>query len=85
MSPAIAGLPVPCVLGLSPAGSSSSVHERGSCMKRHPNIVSLKLSLWKAGTDFPVDVLHNSIDEWSQRLKTVCVLMVAILNNYLQF
>ena len=36
--------------------------------------------------DFPVDVLHNSIDGWPQRFKDcVCVLKVANLNNYLQF
>ena len=74
------------MLGLSPAGSSSSVHGRGCCKKRHPNIESLKRSLQKAAADFPVDVLCNSIDEWSQRLKDcVCMLMVAILNNYLCF
>ena len=37
-APANAGLSVPCELGLSPAGRSSSVHGRGCCMKRHPNI-----------------------------------------------
>ena len=40
LSPATAGLYVPCVLGLSPAGSSSSVHGRGCCKNRHPNIES---------------------------------------------
>ena len=69
MSPAAAGLSVPCVLGLSPAGSSSSVHGSGCCKKRHPNIESLKRSLWKAAADFPDDVLHNSIEGWPQRLK----------------
>ena len=86
LSPVTAGLSVPCVLGLSPAGNSSSVHGRGCCKKRHHNIESLKRSLRKAATGFPVDVLCNSIGEWPQRLKDcVCVLMVAILNNYLQF
>ena len=69
MSPATAGLSVLCVLGLSPAGSSSSVHGRGCYKKRHPNIESLKRSLQKAAADFPVDVLRNSIEEWPQRLK----------------
>ena len=73
LSPATAGLSVSCVLGLSPAGSSSSVHGRGCCNKRLPNIESLKQSLRKAAADFPVDVLHNSIDKWPQRLKD-CVL-----------
>ena len=48
--------------GLSPTGSSSSIHGIGWCKKRHPNIESLKWSLRKAATDFPVDVLHNSIE-----------------------
>ena len=60
---------VPCVLGLSPAGSSSTIHGRGCCKKRPPNIESLKRSLWKAASNFSVDVLHNSLDEWPQRLK----------------
>ena len=60
---------MPWVLGLSPAGSSSSVHGRGCWKKRHPNIESLKRSLQKAVADFPVDLLRNSIDEWPQRLK----------------
>ena len=67
LSPATAGLSVPCVLGLSPAGSSSSILGRECCKKRHPNIESLKRSLRKAAADFPVDVLRNSIDEWLQR------------------
>ena len=67
-SPATAGLSVPCVLGLSSAGSSTSVHGRGCCKKRHPSIESLKRSVRKAAADFPVHVLHNSIDEWPQRL-----------------
>ena len=58
---------MPFVLGLSPAGSSSSVHGGGCYKKRHPNIESLKQSLRKAAADFPVDVLRNSIDEWPQR------------------
>ena len=33
------------------------------------NIETLKPSLQKAAADFPIDVLHNSIDEWPQRLK----------------
>ena len=37
------------------------------------NIESLKWSFRKAAADFPVDVLHISIDEWPQRLKD-CVL-----------
>ena len=69
MFPATAGLSVPCVLEPSPAGSSSSVHGRGCCKKRHPNIESLRRSLRKAAADFPVDVLRNSIDEDLQRLK----------------
>ena len=45
-----------------------------ACKWRHSNIESLKQSLRKAAADFPVYVLHNSIDEWSQRLKgCVCV------------
>ena len=40
-----------------------------ACKKRHSNIESLKRSLQKATADFPVDVLHNSINEWPQRLK----------------
>ena len=67
--PATAGLSMPCVLGLNPAGSSSSVHGRGCCKKRHPNIEISKRSLRKAAADFPVDMLLNSIDEWSQYLK----------------
>ena len=63
--PVTAGLSVPYVLGLSPAGSSSSVHGRGCCKKRHPNIESLKRSLRKAAADFPVNVLRNSINEWT--------------------
>ena len=59
-----------CVLGASPAGSSSYVHRRGCCKKRHPNIEILKRSLRKAAADFPVDVLRNSIiDERPQRFK----------------
>ena len=69
LSPATAGLSVPCVLGLSPAGSFSSVYGRGCCKKRRPNIESLKRSLRKAAVDFPVDVLHNSINGCPQRLK----------------
>ena len=69
MSPATAGLSVRYVLGLSPAGSSSSVHGRGCCKNKHPVIESLKRSLRKAAVDFPVDVIHNSIDEWAQKLK----------------
>ena len=69
LSPATAGLSVPCVLGLSPAGSSSSVHGRGCWKKRHPSIESLKQSLRKAAADFLVDVFRNSIDGWPQRLK----------------
>ena len=68
LSPATAGLSMPCVLGLSPAGSSSSVHGRGCCKKRYPNIESLKRSFRKAAADFPFDVLHNSIDEHPLRL-----------------
>ena len=49
---------MPCVLGLSPAGSS-----------RHPNIESLKQSLRKAAADFTVDVLRNLIDERLLSLK----------------
>ena len=67
-SPASAWLSVPCVLGLIPAGSSSSVHGRGCGKKRHPKIESLKRSLRKAAADFPVDGLRNSV-EWPQRLK----------------
>ena len=72
--PATAGLSVPCVLGLSPAGSSSrpTVHGRGCCKKRHPNIGCLKLKppLRKAAADFPVVVyLRNLIDERPQRFK----------------
>ena len=37
--------------------------------KRHPNIEYLKRPLRKAVADFPVDVLHNPIDGWPQRLK----------------
>ena len=75
MSPATAGLSVPCVLGLSPAGSSSSVHGRECCAKkRHPNIESLKRPLRKAAEDSPVDVLRNSTDGWPQMVKDcVCV------------
>ena len=69
LSPVTARLSVLCVLALSPSGSSSSVHGRGCCKKRHPNIESLKRSLWKAVADFPIDVLRNLIDEWTQRLK----------------
>ena len=69
MSPATAGLSMSCVLGLNPAGSFSSVHGRGCCKKRLPNIESLKQSLPKAAAYFPVYVLHNSVDEWTQRLK----------------
>ena len=69
LSPATAGLCVPCVLGLSLAGRSSSVHGRVCCKKRYPNIESLKQSLRKAAADFPVGMLHNSIDEGPQRLK----------------
>ena len=57
-----------CV-GVSPAGNSGSVHGRGCCKVRLPNIESLKRFLRKAAADFRVDVLHNSIDEWPQRLK----------------
>ena len=52
LSPATAGLSIPCVLGLSPAGSSSTVHGRGCCKKRHPNIERLKWSLWNTATDY---------------------------------
>ena len=69
LSLATAGLCVPCVLGLSPAGSFSSVHGRRCCKKKHPSIESLKRSLRKAAADFPVEVLHISIDERPQRLK----------------
>ena len=69
LSPATAGLSVPCLLGLSPAGSSSSVHGRGCCKKRHPNIESLKRSPRKAAVDFPLYVLRNSIDGCQQKLK----------------
>ena len=69
MSPATAGLSVPCVLGLSPAGSSSSVHGRVCCKKRHSNIENLKRSVWRAAADISLNVLRNSIDEWPQRLK----------------
>ena len=62
-------LPVPCVLRVSPAESSSSVHGRGCCKKGHPNIESLKRSLRKAAADFPVDVMRNSIDGHPQRFK----------------
>ena len=58
LSHAAAGLSMPCVLGLSPAGISSSVHGRGCCKKRHPNIESLEQFLRKAATDFSV-VLHT--------------------------
>ena len=51
LSPATAGMSVPFVLGLSPAGSSSSVHGRGCCKKRHPNIESLKRYLQKAAAE----------------------------------
>ena len=61
LSPATAGLSVPCVLGLSPAGSSSYVHGRGCRKKRSPNIESLKQSLRKEAANFPVD-------GWPQRL-----------------
>ena len=57
------------VLRLSPAGSSGSVHGRGCCKKRHPNIESLKRSLRKAAADFPVEVLRNLLYGWPQRLK----------------
>ena len=40
-----------------------------ACKKRHPNIESVKQSLWKAAAVFPVVVLHNSINGWPQRLK----------------
>ena len=83
LSPATVGLSVPCVLGLSPAGSSSSVHGREYCKKRHPNIECLERSLRKAAANFPVDVLRNSVDEWPEILKDCMPLMVAILNNYL--
>ena len=69
LSPVTAGLSVPCVLRVSPARSSSSVHGRECCKKRHPNIESLKQALLKAAADFPVDALRNSNDEWPQRLK----------------
>ena len=38
-----AGLSVPCVLGLCPAGSSSSVHGRGRCRAHSPTFPSLHL------------------------------------------
>ena len=83
MFPATAGLSVPYVLGLSPAGSSSSVHGRGCCKKRHPNIgiESLKQSLWKAAVDFPVDMLRNSNGEWPQRLKNCVCVCVCVYTN----
>ena len=68
-TPSTAGLSVPCVLELSPAESSSSVHGRGCCKKRDPNIESLKRSLRKAAADFPVDMLTHSIEERPQRFK----------------
>ena len=72
LSPAPAGLSVSCVLGLSPAGNSSSIHGRGCCKRRHPNIKSLKWSLRKAGARFSIYVFHNSSGGWPQRLKN-CV------------
>ena len=33
------------------------------------SIESLKRSVWRAVADFLVDLLHNSIVEWPQRLK----------------
>ena len=69
LSAATAGLSMRCVPGLSPAGSSSSIHGRGCCKKSHPNIESLKQSLRKAAADFPVDVLRNLTDGWPQWFK----------------
>ena len=57
LSPATAGLCISCVLGLSPAGSASSVHGRRCYKEIHPNIENLKQSLQKTDADFPVDVL----------------------------
>ena len=56
LSPATAGLSVPCVLGLSPAGSSSSVHGRVCCKKRHPNIGNLKLIVPSANSVSPLKI-----------------------------
>ena len=50
----------------------SSLQEM-ACKKRHPNIESLKRFLRKVSANFKVDVLHNSIYGWPQRLKD-CVL-----------
>ena len=56
-----------------------------ACNKRHPNIESLKRSLRKAAADFPNDVCAIQLMGGYKDLRTVCVLMVAILNNYLRF
>ena len=57
------------VCALCAGAESLKLHGRGCWKKSHPNIESLKLSLRKAAADFPVDVLHYSIDEWPLRLK----------------
>ena len=62
----------------------SKLHEV-ACKKWHPNIESLKRSLWKAAPDFPVDVYVIQLISGHKDLRTACVLMVVILNNYLWF
>ena len=55
---------------LNPLGYKSwSKFQEMACKKRYPNIEHLKRSLQKAAADFPVDMFHNSIDEWPQRLR----------------
>ena len=55
----------------------------GLQVERHPNIQRSKHSLQKAAADFPVNELRNSTDGHKD-LRTVCVLMMAILNNYIR-
>ena len=64
-----------CPVNVRETATASYLGESGTAFRiahgllLHPNIECLNWFLWKAGADFPVDVLRNSTDEWPQRHK----------------
>jgi len=46
-----------------------SILEEKACSRPHRNIKSLKANLVKSAASIPLEVVHDVIDEWPDRLK----------------
>ena len=83
LSPATAGFSVPYVLGLSPAGSSYSVHGRRWLQEGTSQHWKFKEVSSEGSCRFSSCVIW--LMGGHKELRIVCVLTMAILNNYLWF